>query len=112
MSTTPTKEIERNSDIPDRREFAWNTKPFWFRAALVTDVGVPVRLSAVGAVMLSVAAALGSTDGSLAPIRLTQDRMMAAFHDANGTHIGFRRNRAKGAGLKVFCITQCNFSGP
>ena len=75
-------------------------KPFWFRAALLTDVGVPVRLGAIGAVMLSVAGAFGYAGGWLSPVRLTQDRMMAAFQDANGTHAGFRRNHAKGV-----CVT-------
>jgi catalase len=78
----------------------WKMRPFWFRAALVTNVGVPVRLGAIGAVMLSVAGAFGYTGGWLSPVRLTQDRMMAAFQDANGTHIGFRRNHAKGV-----CVT-------
>ena len=31
-----------------------NMKPFWFRAAQATNVGVPVRLGAIGAVVLSV----------------------------------------------------------
>jgi hypothetical protein len=30
-------------------------EPFWFKAAKVTDVGVPVRLAAIAAVMVSVA---------------------------------------------------------
>jgi catalase len=81
-------------------EIRWKMRPFWFRAALVTNVGVPVRLGAIGAVMLSVAGAFGYTGGWLSPVRLTQDRMMAAFQDANGTHIGFRRNHAKGV-----CVT-------
>src|ERR1700730_15807661 len=71
-------------------------KPFWFRAALLTNVGVPVRLGAIGAVMLSVAGAFGCAGGWLSPTRLTQERMMAAFQDVNGTHAGFRRNHAKG----------------
>jgi catalase len=81
-------------------EATWKMKPFWFRAALVTNAGVFVRLGAIGAVMLSVAAAFAYTGGWLSPIRLTQDRMMAAFQDANGTHAGFRRNHAKGV-----CVT-------
>jgi catalase len=61
---------------------------------------VPVRLGAIGAVMLSVAAALGYVGGWLSPVRLTEDWLMAAFQDANGTHAGFRRNHAKGV-----CVT-------
>ncbi len=75
-------------------------EPFWFRAALVTKVGVPNRLGAIATVMLSVAGAFACAGGWLSPDRLTQDRMMAAFQDANGIHAGFRRNHAKG-----ICVT-------
>jgi catalase len=75
-------------------------KPFWFRAALATKVGVPIRLGAIATVMLSVAGAFACAGGWLSPDRLTQDRMMAAFQDANGIHAGFRRNHAKGV-----CVT-------
>jgi catalase len=75
-------------------------KPFWFRAAQIANTGVLVRLGAIGAVMLSVAGAFAYAGGWLSPLRLTQDRMMAAFQDANGTHAGFRRNHAKGV-----CVT-------
>jgi catalase len=75
-------------------------KPFWFRAAQIADVGVLVRLGAIGAVMLSVAGAFAYAGGWLSPVRLTQDRMMAAFQDASGSHPGFRRNHAKGV-----CVT-------
>jgi catalase len=75
-------------------------KPFWFGAGAVSNAGVLVRLGAIGAVMLSVAGAFAYAGGWLSPVRLTQDRMMAAFQDANGTHAGFRRNHAKGV-----CVT-------
>jgi catalase len=71
-------------------------KPLWFKAAAATDPGLLVRLGAIGAVMLSVTGAFAYTGGWLSPTRLTQDRMMAAFRAANGTHVGFRRNHAKG----------------
>ena len=100
MSMIPAKKIERNRNNPNGRKSTWNMKPFWFRAALVTSPGALVRLGAIGAVMLSVAGAFAFTGGWLSPSRLTQDRMMAAFRDANGTHAGFRRNHAKGV-----CVT-------
>jgi catalase len=75
-------------------------KPFWFGAGPVRNAGVLVRLGAIGAVMLSVAGAFAYVGGWLSPVRLTQDRMMAAFQDANGVHDGFRRNHAKGV-----CVT-------
>src|SRR6202171_2419842 len=69
-------------------------------AGPVSNAGVPVRLGLIGALILSVAAAFAYAGGWLSPARLTQDRMMAAFRDANGTHAGFRRNHAKGV-----CVT-------
>jgi catalase len=75
-------------------------KPLWFKVAIATNPGLLVRLGAIGAVLLSVIAAFAYTGGWLSPARLTQDRMMAAFRKANGTHIGFRRNHAKGV-----CVT-------
>lgn len=71
-------------------------KPLWFKAAMATNPGLLVRLGAIGAVMLSVTGAFAYTGGWLSPRRLTQDRMMAAFRVANGAHLGFRRNHAKG----------------
>lgn len=75
-------------------------KPSWVGAGRVSSAGVLVRLGAIGAVMLSVAVAFAYVGGWLSPVRLTQDRMMAAFQHANGTHAGFRRNHAKGV-----CVT-------
>ena len=66
----------------------------------MSNAGVLVRLGAIGAVMLSVAGAFAYAGGWLSPARLTQERMMAAFQEANGTHAGFRRNHAKGV-----CVT-------
>src|SRR5205807_8376916 len=75
-------------------------KPLWCEAAIVTNPGLHGRLRAIGAVMLSVAGAFAYTGGWLSPVRLTQDRMIAAFRDANGTNVGFRRNHANGV-----CVT-------
>jgi catalase len=75
-------------------------KPFWFGAGPVSRAGVLVRSGAIGAVILSVAAAFAYVGGWLSPARLTQDRMMAAFQHASGAHAGFRRNHAKGV-----CVT-------
>src|SRR5882762_6070881 len=75
-------------------------KLFWFEAGPVRSGGVRLRLGGIGALMLSMAGAFAYAGGWLSPSRLTQDRMMAAFEDANGTHAGFRRNHAKGV-----CVT-------
>src|ERR1700704_1349588 len=75
-------------------------KQLWFKAAIATNPGLLVRLGAIGAVMLRGTGTFAYTGGWLSPVRLTQDRMMAAFRDANGTNVGFRRNHAKGV-----CVT-------
>src|SRR5713226_9564111 len=82
------------------RRIHTDMKPLWFQVATATDPGLLVRLGAIGAVMLSVTGAFAYTGAWLSPVRLTQDRMMAAFRDANGAHAGFRRNHAKGV-----CVT-------
>ena len=66
----------------------------------MSDPKVLARLGAIGAVILCVAGAFAYVGGWLSPGRLTQDRMMTAFQDANGSHPGFRRNHAKGV-----CVT-------
>src|SRR5437899_2261691 len=53
-------------------------------AGSVSDLGVLARLGAIGAVILCVAGAFAYVGGWLSPGRLTQDRMMTAFQDANG----------------------------
>jgi catalase len=81
-------------------EVTLSMKPAWFKAAMATKPGVLVRLCAIGTTMLSVTGAFAYAGGWLSPFRLTQDQMMAAFRDAYGTHVGFRRNHAKGV-----CVT-------
>jgi catalase len=55
-----------------------------------------LRLGAIGALMLAVAAAFADVAGWLSPQRLTQSSLMEAFSRINGDHPGFRRNHAKG----------------
>jgi catalase len=62
----------------------------------LTTAGVVIRLGAIGVAVLCVAGAFTYTGGWLSPRRLTEDRMLAAFTDAEGLHPGFRRNHAKG----------------
>ena len=69
-------------------------------AGPISHAGVVVRLGLIGVLMLSVAGAFAYAGGWLSPTRLTQDRMIAAFRVASGTHPGFRRNHAKGV-----CVT-------
>ncbi|MEN7529375.1 MULTISPECIES: catalase family peroxidase [unclassified Cupriavidus] len=55
-----------------------------------------VRLGAIGAVVLGVTAGFAYAGGWLTPGRLTQTTVIDGFEAQNGTHIGFRRNHAKG----------------
>ena len=55
-----------------------------------------LRLGAIGALLLAVAAAFADVAGWLSPQRLTQASLMDAFARLNGDHPGFRRNHAKG----------------
>jgi catalase len=57
---------------------------------------VVLRLGAIGALMLAVAAAFADVAGWLSPQRLTQASLMEAFARVSGDHPGFRRNHAKG----------------
>src|SRR6202161_4440148 len=54
------------------------------------------RLALIGAVMLIAAGTFAYTGGWLSPGRLTPARMIGAFEEDNGVHLGFRRNHAKG----------------
>ena len=74
MSTIPTEKIVRKGNTRNGRNSTRNMKPFWFRAAQATNVGVPIRLGAIAAVMLSVGGAFAGVGGWLSPSRLTQDR--------------------------------------
>src|SRR3982074_2449350 len=62
----------------------------------LTTAGVVIRLGAIGVAVLCVAGAFAYTGGWLWPRRLTEDRLLAAFTDADGRHPGCRRNHAKG----------------
>jgi catalase len=55
-----------------------------------------LRLAAIGAFLMAVAAAFAYVGGWLSPRRLTQAGIMGAFTEVNGVHPGFRRNHAKG----------------
>src|SRR5260370_39066021 len=62
----------------------------------LTTAGVVIRLGAIGVAVLCVDGAFANMGSWLSPGRLTEDRMLAAFTDAEGLRPGFRRNHAKG----------------
>ena len=58
------------------------------------------RLSAIGVVILSVVAAFLYLGGWFTPHALTPSRFVDGFEHIDGLHSGFRRNHAKGLGVK------------
>ena len=58
--------------------------------------GAIARLGLIGMIVLGVAAAFAAVAGWFSPGKMTPDRMIDAFQQANGVHLGFRRNHAKG----------------
>jgi len=57
---------------------------------------VPCRLTAIGAIVLSLSVGLAYVGGWLTPARLTAPRIVNAFEANAGPHPGYRRNHAKG----------------
>ena len=60
------------------------------------------RLAAIGLLILGVATAFLYLGGWLTPRALTPARFVDAFERADGVHSGFRRNHAKGVGVRGF----------
>jgi catalase len=54
------------------------------------------RLGVIGAAVVLVAGTFAFVGGWFSPDRLTQGKVIAGFEAANGKHVGFRRNHAKG----------------
>lgn len=57
---------------------------------------VPLRLAAIGAVVLGVAAVFAYVAGWLDPQRLTPDKVINTLEHNGGVYPGYRRNHAKG----------------
>src|ERR1700759_1992777 len=55
-----------------------------------------VKLAGIGAVAACFAASFAWAGGWLTPGRLTPQRIIDTFQQANGDHPGFRRNHGKG----------------
>ncbi|MFV3308580.1 catalase family peroxidase [Pseudomonas sp. NY15181] len=61
-----------------------------------TPPNAPLRLAAIGAVVLGVAAVFAYTAGWLDPQRLTPAKVIDTLEANGGVHPGYRRNHAKG----------------
>ncbi len=66
----------------------------------LTPLNLALRLSAIGAVTVVIAAALAYTGGYFSPERITPNRVVDVLEHNNGEHPGFRRNHPKG-----ICVT-------
>lgn len=60
------------------------------------------RLAGIGVVVLAVIAAFLCLGGWFSPNKLTPARFVDGFDQVNGVHSGFRRNHAKGVGVRGF----------
>jgi hypothetical protein len=92
MSTIPPEKIERTRNTPRRRRSTGNRRPLWFRAALVTNVGVPIRLGAIAAVILSVGAAFAGLGApSRHPSCISGPRFATAWSGATACSEAWQR---------------------
>lgn len=60
------------------------------------------RLALIGVLLLSVAGGFRYLGGAFSPKRLTPPGFVDEFERVNGVHPGFRRNHAKGVGVRGF----------
>lgn len=67
-----------------------------YQLASLAKGSAPLRLGAIGLVIVCVAGGFAYAAGWLSPERLTQARLIDRFEQVNGRHEGFRRNHAKG----------------
>ncbi len=67
-----------------------------------TRPGRRLRFAAVGLIALGVAATFAYAGGWLSPHRLTPGRFVDTFEHVFGLHPGFRRNHAKGVGVRGY----------
>ena len=74
----------------------WNDPP----SATPRAANRLARLATVGGVVATVGVVFAYTGGWLSPERLTPARFIDTFEQVNGAHPGFRRNHAKGVGVR------------
>ncbi len=70
--------------------------------APLTAVNLVARLAGIGVLLLGVAGVFLYLGGWFSPQKLTPSRFVDEFELANGIHSGFRRNHAKGLGVRGF----------
>jgi hypothetical protein len=63
--------------------------------ALLSEPRLVVKLAIIGAVVLIIVGSLAYVAGWLSPGRLTPQRFVGGFEEANGVHPGFRRHDAE-----------------
>jgi catalase len=78
------------------------TAPMEKHPAPLTPGNMFARLAGIGVLLLGVAGGFLSLGGWLSPQKLTPARFVDELERANGTHPGFRRNHAKGVGVRGF----------
>ncbi len=78
------------------------TGPMEKHPAPLTAGNVLARLAGIGVLLLAVVGAFLYLGGWFSPRKLTPVRFVDEFERVNGIHSGFRRNHAKGVGVRGF----------
>jgi catalase len=78
------------------------TGPVEKHPAPLTGGNMVARLAIIGVLLLGVVGAFLYLGGWFSPQKLTPSRFVDGFERANGVHSGFRRNHAKGVGVRGF----------
>jgi len=72
------------------------------RSAPLSASSRSARLGLIALILGAVVVAFASAAGLLRPDALTPSKMIDAFERVNGEHAGFRRNHAKGVGIRGY----------
>jgi catalase len=90
------KTTQQSQELPSK------ASPIEKRPAPLTGGASLGRLAVVAVLLLGVVAAFLYLGGWLSPRKLTPARFVDEFESVGGTHSGFRRNHAKGVGVRGF----------
>jgi catalase len=83
-------------------ELLSETAPVEYHPAPLTAGNVFARLAGVGVLLLGVVGAFLYLGGWFSPHELTPAKFVDGFQQVDGIHSGFRRNHAKGVGVRGF----------
>ena len=88
--------------IKSSKELLHEASPAETHRAHPTAENMFARMTSIGVLLLGVVGAFLFTGGWLSPQKLTPARFVDEFERVNGIHSSFRRNHAKGLGVRGF----------